>query len=96
MTDKAFWDEKVAVKDKPFSVRVNGSHFIIGPEGEKYPGFGGQKFHIKFHDGREVITTNLWHQGKIPVSYRFRKTKLPDNAVFIHPTNCGCGRKECK
>lgn len=84
--DVDFWNEKVGIKDLPTTVRVGGDHYIIAPN-RGYRGFvghGGAEFKIKFHDGREVITRNLWHQGTIPESYR---GILPDNAVFI--TNSG-------
>ena len=46
---------------------------------------------IRFTDGREVITHNLWHQGTIPKHFRAR---LPDNAVFVVP--CQYGNHEAK
>jgi hypothetical protein len=83
----AFWDQKVAVRDDPASVRIRGHHYHIGPETggvwRKYPGrrgFNGRKFTIRFFDGRIVTTTNLWGQGRIPESHRER---LPDNAEFV-------------
>lgn len=76
-----FWNELVGIKDKPHVVRVDGTHYSIGRENEGgMRGFGGRKFHVKFFDGREVITTNLWHNGAIPESH---KELLPDNAVFV-------------
>ena len=69
----------------PASVIIDGEHYMIGSEDDDYPsrGHGGQRFRIKFNDGREVVTTNLWHQGKIPEHYRDR---LPDNAVWVPVT----------
>ncbi|MEA4956931.1 hypothetical protein SDC9_07477 [bioreactor metagenome] len=77
-----FWLEKVEEKDNPNSVRVDGTHFWIGDEDSKsgFRGHGGAKFIIVFSDGREVITTNLWCQGDIPLNYR--KKVLHDNAEF--------------
>lgn len=43
-------------------------------------GFGGGKWVVRFHDGREVVTHNLWHVGTIPPPFRDR---LPDNAEFV-------------
>jgi hypothetical protein len=70
--------------------RVNGHHYFIGDEVDKslpgmlgMRGFRGQQFSIKFLDGREVTTTNLWYQGEIPKRFRGR---LPDNAEFIGET----------
>ncbi|NIN67223.1 MAG: hypothetical protein GTO63_21490 [Anaerolineae bacterium] len=76
-----FWLEKVEVKDDKRSVRVNGTHYFIGPEnaGEVGRGFGGSKFRIAFHDGRRVESTNLWCQGNIPELWR---EQLPDNAQW--------------
>lgn len=79
-----FWDSKIGIKDRPEVARINGEHFVIGREEMVSPyefrGYGGSKFHIKFHDGREVITTNLWHQGEIPTVFRHM---LPNNAEFV-------------
>jgi hypothetical protein len=43
-------------------------------------GYGGAKWRVQFLDGREVETSNLWHQGTVPEQYR---RYLPDNAVLI-------------
>ena len=76
------WDERVAAGYNPNIVRIDGVQYYIGKENIKSSsrGFGGTKFIIKFNDGREVTTTNLWHNGKIPESH---KRLLPDNAKFI-------------
>ena len=79
----AFWHEKLAGKDAPQSVRVEGRHFWIEPDqpgrGGCGMGHGGSKFDIRFHDGRKVVSRNLWAQGDIPNHF---KARLPDNAVF--------------
>lgn len=84
-----FWQEKVEWNSgsdrqrKPENLaRIAGRHYVIHPDTGKmsWRGFGGQKFKIKFHDGRIVETTNLWHQGEIPKNFR---DELPDNAEFI-------------
>ena len=77
-----FWNDKVKVKDDPRTARISGRHYHISEENSRSPfkGFGGCKSVIKFFDGREVITTNLWHNGEIPESHR---GLLPDNAEFI-------------
>jgi hypothetical protein len=68
----------------PSFVRANGRHYIIGDEEGNLVfgmrGFGGERFIVKFHDGRIVKTTNLWAQGVIPERFRDR---LPDNAEFV-------------
>lgn len=77
-----FWEKYVGIKDSEKVVRVNGSHYVITHDDPKayFKGFGGAEFKIKFHDGREVVTHNLWSQGEIPEHFR---NYLPDNAVFI-------------
>lgn len=78
-----FWMARVPFAAHPNSVRINRNHYIIGndePHNRHARGFGGAKFTIKFHDGRIVETTNLWHQGKIPPRFL---DLLPDNAVFL-------------
>lgn len=79
-----FWYEYALVKDNPTHAIIAGNHYIIGSEEEdtplKWRGHYGAYFKIRFNDGREIETTNLWHQGKIPQRF---KEKLPDNAVFI-------------
>ena len=81
-----FWKEQME-KDKEhpndFAI-INGEHYRIGDENDKgyFRGFGGRKFKIRFHDGRERVTTNLWCQGDIP--HEFREKFMPDNAIFIN------------
>lgn len=81
-----FWKSKVEIKDNPNVARINGVHYFIGDEKgtNSFRGFDGEKFRIKFHDGREVTTTNLWYNGKIPEEYM---KELLDNAVFIKDWN---------
>jgi hypothetical protein len=68
-------------------VRVEGQHYmfdtrlpyVANPLGAL--GHGGKMFVIYFRDsGEELITNNLWYQGKIPDRF---KSRLPDNADFI-------------
>jgi hypothetical protein len=77
-----FWLRYVRRKDEPNVVRAtDGHHYIIGPEDDRpgcCRGHGGRKFVVRFTDGREVETTNLWHQGEIPERFRGR---LPVNAT---------------
>jgi hypothetical protein len=44
-------------------------------------GFGGRRFDIRMNNGKEIMTNNLWYNGKIPENHR---EKLADNATFIH------------
>lgn len=78
-----FWQEYLEIKDDPNIARIEGSHYVIQPDTTGDPswkGFGGRKFIIRFADGREVVTRNLWHQGEIPAHFR---EELPDNATFV-------------
>lgn len=81
-----FWNEQVENKNDSRIVRINGEQFHIGNENSNTPfrGFSGAKHKIKFFDGREITTTNLWFNGKIPKEY---KELLPDNAKFIRDIN---------
>ena len=60
---------------------IDGHHYVIEDENSVDPlrGFGGDKFTITFNDGKVVITTNLWSQGKIPEDY---VNLFPNNADF--------------
>ena len=76
-----FWEEKISIKNDADVARIDGQHYIIGSRTEKSDsnGMGGAVRTIKFNDGRIVTTCDLWHQGRIPESY---KDRLPDNAIF--------------
>lgn len=78
-----FWNEKVEAKNNPMIARINGKQYHISDENSKsfFRGFGGLKLKIRFFDGREIVTTNLWHNGVISESH---KKLLPDNAEFIY------------
>lgn len=79
-----FWHKLEILKDDPNSVRVKGKHYWIGLEDDPSPprwrGMGGRRVVIRFHDGREVVSTNLWYQGVIPERWVER---LPDNTEFV-------------
>lgn len=79
-----FWVGYVETQGNPTHAIIGGRHFVISPDQPKgYRGFlghGGAEFTIKFHDGREVVSRNLWAQGRVPEHFRGR---LPDNAVFV-------------
>jgi hypothetical protein len=76
------WIWLVDSTDHPNNVRVRGEHYTICLEdiGNCKRGMNGDRYNIKFDDGRLATTTNLWSQGTIPERFRER---LPDNAVFI-------------
>lgn len=78
-TECDFWVEKWQMRDDTQVARINGNHYLIGRAVRFVKGMGGAVVRIRFNDGREVATDNLWHQGEIPESWR---TALPDNAVF--------------
>ncbi len=63
----------------PRLVVANGRAYSIGSSGDDPKGFGGTRWVIRFHDGREIITDSLWHLGDIPAEWRER---LPDNATL--------------
>ncbi len=65
-------------------VRVGNVHYHIGDEKPDSPrhcrGFDGARWVVRFPDGRQVTSTNLWCQGNIPEHFQGR---LPDNAEFV-------------
>lgn len=77
------WSDLAAKADDPSSVRVDGRHYWIEPDDpvgqRRFSGFAGRRFDIHFHDGRRVVSHNLWTQGIVPDRFRDR---LPDNATF--------------
>lgn len=78
----SFWTEYLEKADAPDIARTDdGKHFVIGenrPRDDKTTkGHGGTEFRITFHDGRVVVTDNLWSQGIIPDHFRDR---LPVNS----------------
>lgn len=73
-----FWGSQHALHDEN-TVIVNGQHFRIGCNTKGRVGHAGTTFMVKFHDGRVVMTTNLWSQGTIDPEWR---EVLPDNATF--------------
>lgn len=93
-----FWWEKVEWRadndtHKGHRVaRIKNNHYVIYPDTPAGPqGFGGHEHVIRFHDGTEITTRNLWHQGEIPK--RFRE-HLPNNADFVDTRHtCSCRAK---
>lgn len=72
--------------------RIKNNHYVIHPDGStSFEGFGGRKHVIRFDNGEEVTTHNLWHQGEIPQRFR---SHLPNNAVFVDTRRtCKCRAK---
>lgn len=83
--DRHFQDiaDRLAAHD-PRLVLVSGHAYSIGLEsGRNVPshckGFGGDRWLIRFHDGRRVECDSLWHLGDIPSEWR---AQLPENATL--------------
>ena len=77
----SIWRERLSLIRQPNIVIIDGTFYTIGDEDSPSPfrGFGGSKFVIRFKDGREVTTTNLWCGGDIDEHWR---PQFPDNADF--------------
>lgn len=80
-----FWREIIAEKDK--HIIIDGRCYIDGGEVKDidhhlFLGFSGHRFWIRFFDGNEITTNNLWFQGDVPDKF---KNELPDNAKFYQP-----------
>jgi hypothetical protein len=79
-----FWADYVRSKGDPTHVVVKGRHYVIEPNRQGraggFIGHGGAEFVIRFFDGREVTTRNLWAQGIVPEWFRDR---LPDSGEFV-------------
>ena len=80
-----FWMLKIRDVNKApekFETIKNNLYYIADEnDNDSFRGFDGRKFIIKYNDGRQIITTNMWHNGTIPEKFR---DKLPDNAIFIN------------
>jgi hypothetical protein len=80
-----FWREIIAEKEK--HIIIHGNCYCDGgnienPRSTAFVGFSGRRFWIRFFDGHEITTNNLWTQGEIPEEFR---EQLPDNAEFFWP-----------
>lgn len=78
-----FWTNIKEEYDKGDKIIIDGKAYHISDEKSTsfFRGFGGTQFVIQRLDTNEIIiTTNLWHNGKIPDRF---KNQLPDNAKFI-------------
>lgn len=79
-----FWETRIREADER-TVVIDGHRYEVDLKNPMSPprpflGFAGRVFTIRFHDGREVTTNNLWTQGEIPERFRER---IPDNAEFV-------------
>lgn len=61
---------------------IDGTHWLIGDGKGFVKGCCGTEQRIRFKDGREVVTDDLWCQGDIPEHFRHL---FPDNAEFVKP-----------
>lgn len=82
---KHFWNEIVAEKKQ--HIIINGECYRDGgnvdnPNYYDFLGYSGRRFWIRFFDGREITTNNLWYQGKIPNEFL---SQLPNTAEFFYP-----------
>lgn len=65
---------------------INGTFYGYDPKrpmhgGDKsHLGHGGREFRIRWADGSEVVTNNLWCGGDVPEHFRDR---LPNTAEFV-------------
>lgn len=77
----SLWRERLSLLGNPDIAIIDGTFYTIGDENSEDPfrGFGGDKFVIRFKDGRQVITTNLWCGGEISEHWR---PQFPNNADF--------------
>lgn len=77
----SLWRERLPLVGRPDVAIIDGTFYTIGDEDSKDPfrGFGGDKFVIKFKNGKEVTTTNLWCGGDIS---KYWRTRFPNNADF--------------
>lgn len=93
-SDDAYWTQ-LAPGDAGAVRTTDGRHYIIGQtragDRNEWKGFGGHKWHVKFHDGRSVYTDNLWSQGVIPPKHRER---LAPNAELHSYGHSDCCRDE--
>ncbi len=83
--DAYFWRKIVAEKNK--HIIINGSCYcdagnIENPSRYEFLGHSGRRFWIRFFNGKEITTNNLWYQGQIPDEFR---SELPDTAEFYYP-----------
>ena len=74
------WTEMLALRDDERVARIGGRHYMAADKGSKFPGSYGRRHVIRFADGREMVSSNLWFQGEIPPHFRDR---LTDNAEFV-------------
>lgn len=82
-----FWEEKLELsKTDKQQIVIQGHMFYIENELPKnspmFRGFGGSVFYIRSISRPDeiIMTTNLWHNGKIPE--KFFRERLPDTHEY--------------
>ncbi len=80
-----FWQRIIAEKDKHIIINneccYDGGN-VDNPSRYMFMGSSGRRFWIRFFDGQEITTNNLWYQGEIPKEFR---EQLPNTADFYIP-----------
>lgn len=79
----AFWIIRSRRQDDLRSVITEGGAYWLSDETkspDSWRGFSGRKFVIKFTDGRQITSTNLWYNGNIPKHF---KDDFLVNAEFL-------------
>jgi hypothetical protein len=91
-SDRQLWLRTIdRSRTDPAFIVVNGRCYAIGPEGgsrwkpnsRPWFGYDGREFHIRKHDGTEIVTHNLWSLGTVPPEFL---KSLPDSARFLGPS----------
>jgi hypothetical protein len=81
------WLSRIAVRaTSPNVVVADGKWMTVAEERpaehpRQWSGFGGSRFLVKWNDGRQLYTTNLWHGGEVPDHLR---ELLPDDGTVDH------------
>jgi hypothetical protein len=78
----AFWTNKIE-NPLPNRAIIEGKHYTVNAgTAHKGPflGFGGRRVKVRYFDGYDVESNNIWHQGEIPEHF---KDRLPNNAEFV-------------
>ena len=82
-----FWRQIYSEKEE--HLIIDGECYFVGiPALSTKPssmlGHAGRRFTIRTFDGEVIETNNLWYNGVIPSAFR---DQLPDNAMFVSPTD---------
>jgi len=86
-----FWHSVIRSVEAGGSFVIDGHAYTVGREPSAYDlkhhrshlGFGGERWHVRWPKGREVVSHNVSHRGEVPERFRGR---LPDNAEHVHKT----------